>query len=141
MNQGVHVMDLVFIRVLMNFIISWGTVRASGKHVIRDVPKEMWGILFVRCCTGTVGFTCLVYSLKTIPLFISIIIFNTAPFITSLMGYIVLGDKVSKLELGLMLGCFTGVISLALAKGGYFEGNSGIESKKDEKENGSIDTT
>ena len=44
------------------------------------------------------------------------IILNSAPFITSILGYIVLGDKVTKLEVFLMLGCFVGVLTLALAK-------------------------
>jgi drug/metabolite transporter (DMT)-like permease len=73
--------------------------------------------------TGTVGFTCLVHSLKMIPLFISTIIINTAPFISSLLAYFTLGDKVTKLEICLMTGCFSGVVALALAKGGYFEGD------------------
>ena len=114
-------MDLVWIRVLINFIISLGTVKASGKHVINDLPREMWGILFVRSCSGIVAFTCVVYSLKMLPLFIITIIFNTSPFITSIMGYVWLSDKVTKIELCLMSGCFLGVVGLALAKGGFFD--------------------
>ena len=85
MHQDIHVLDLVFIRVCINFIGSWGTVRYSGKHIINDVPKKYWKLLLVRCMIGTLGFTCLVYSIKTIPLFIVTIIFNTAPFITSVL--------------------------------------------------------
>lgn len=121
MNQNVHVMDLVFIRVIINFLISLGTVRASGKHIFNDVPRKNWCILLVRCCTGTVGFTCLVHSLKMIPLFISTIIINISPFISSLLAYFTLGDKVTKREICLMTGCFSGVVALALAKGGYFQ--------------------
>lgn len=95
-------------------------MRYSGKHVINDVPKKYWKLLLVRCIAGTLGFTCLVYSVKAIPLFISIIIFNTTPFIASILGYVVLGDKVSRTEIKLMVGCFVGVVALALAKGGLF---------------------
>ena len=119
MNQGIRVIDLVFIRVCINFLSSLGTVRYSGKHVINDVPKKYWKLLLVRCIAGTLGFTCLVYSVKAIPLFISIIIFNTTPFIASILGYFVLGDKVSKVEMKLMAGCFIGVLALAMAKGGF----------------------
>ena len=111
--------DLVFIRVCINFLSSLGTVRYSGKHVINDVPRKYWKLLLVRCIAGTLGFTCLVYSVQAIPLFISIIIFNTTPFIASILGYFFLGDKVSKVEIKLMLGCFIGVVALALAKGGF----------------------
>ena len=61
----------------------------------------------------------MVYSVKAIPLFISIIIFNTTPFIASILGYLFLGDKVSKVEMKLMAGCFIGVVALAMAKGGF----------------------
>jgi multidrug transporter EmrE-like cation transporter len=120
MHQGIEVIDLVFVRVCINFLSSLGTVRYSGKHVINDVPRKYWKLLLIRCIAGTLGFTCLVYSVKTIPLFIGIIIFNTTPFIASILGYYFLGDKVSKTEMKLMIGCFIGVLALALAKGGCF---------------------
>lgn len=88
--------------------------------MINDVPKKYWKLLLVRCIAGTLGFTCLVYSVKAIPLFISIIIFNTTPFIASILGWFFLGDKVSKTELKLMIGCFIGVLALAGAKAGLF---------------------
>ena len=70
---------------------------------------------------GCVGYTCLVISLKLIPMFIFIIIFNTVPFWSSILGYYVCGDKISRFEVCLMVGCFSGVVALALAKGGVFD--------------------
>ena len=63
------------------------------------------------------GFTTLVYSLEAIPLFIVVIIYNTAPFWTGIMGHYFLSDQFTKLEVFLIMGCFSGVIVLALAKG------------------------
>lgn len=86
-----------------------------------DLPKESRKILLLRCCFGTVGFTTLVYGVKILPLFIGQIIYNTSPFWTSILGYYVLNDTVSKIEIICMIGCFLGVISLATAKSGIFE--------------------
>ena len=118
MHHGISVMDLIFVRVVINFISSIGTVRYHKKHIINDVPSKFWKLLLVRCLIGTVGYASFIYCLKFIPLFICTIIMNTAPFVTSVMGYFVNGEKITKVEIIFMLGAFGGIILLSLTKGG-----------------------
>ena len=98
MHYRISVMDLVFIRVLINFISSMGTVRYHKKHLINDVPNKFWKLLWFRCLLGTVGYASFIYCLKYIPLFICTIIMNTTPFIASVMGYFVNGEKITKID-------------------------------------------
>ena len=111
-------MDLVLVRVLINFITSWGTVYYNKKHIIKDVDPKFWKILWLRCLSGTIGYASYIYCLKFIPLFICSIILGTTPFVASVMGYFFNGDKVSSIELKLMFGAFIGITMLALTKGG-----------------------
>lgn len=127
-QKHVDVIDLCLVRTAINFLIACLTVSYNNKHVINDVPSNVWGILYFRAFMGLVGFTTMVYSIQTIPLFVVTIVFNTSPFWCAFLGYLVLGEKLSWKELGLMMGCFSGVIILALAKGGFFKpGGENIE--------------
>ena len=107
-------MDLCFIRTFINLSLSLLTVYNSGKHVIRDVPEEKRGWLFMRCVAGLTGFTCMVFSVKYLPIFISAIVFNTAPFWTAILGFFMLGNRISCFDLFMMIGCFTGITILSL---------------------------
>ena len=111
-------MDLVLIRVLVNFITSFTTVRYNQKHIINDIPVKYWKLLIWRCFLGTVGYASYVYCLKFIPLFICTILLNTTPFIASVLGFFVNGDTISGIEVKLMFGAFVGIVLLALTKGG-----------------------
>jgi drug/metabolite transporter (DMT)-like permease len=97
-------------------LISIGTVKINKKHIIKDVAPEHRSMLFIRCVAGVIGFNSMVYSLSVLPVFITSIIFNTAPFWAGILGYIMLGDKVSKFEVVCMIGCFIGVTILAMRK-------------------------
>ena len=115
-NNDIDVIDLCFIRTFINFLIACGTVTYSGQHLIHGVPKEMRHVLFIRCMIGVVGFTCLVYGLKLVPIFISSIILQTMPFWTSIMGYFLNKEVVTKSEVICMVGCFAGVLVIAFSK-------------------------
>lgn len=124
--MGIHVMDLVFVRVFMNFIFSNFTIRVSGYKPIRDFPSKFKKMLVFRSFLGALAFTTLVFAIKALPLFILTINWNTMPFISAIIGYLVNKEKISKIEILLMTGCFTGVIILALSKGGVFDGDTEV---------------
>lgn len=115
-NSGVGAVELCFVRTFINFMISLITVKYSGKHVVNDVPKELRKMVFLRSIAGLLGFTCMVLSLQFLPIFISQIVFNTAPFWTAILGFFMLGTSVSSFDIICMLGCFLGVAMLILAK-------------------------
>ena len=56
----------------------------------------------------------MVFSVKYLPIFISAIVFNTAPFWTAILGFFLLGNRISMFDLLMMVGCFTGITILSL---------------------------
>ena len=65
---------------------------------------------------GLTAFTCEVYGLIYLPVFVAVIIFNLAPFITAIFGYFINNELVSKITKVCMIGCFSGVIILTVSK-------------------------
>lgn len=115
-NSGVGVFELCFIRTFINFLISLFTVKLSGKHVVRDVPKQLRVLVFARSIAGLIGFTCNILSLKYLPIFVQQIVFNTAPFWTAILGFLILGTNVTSFDIQCMIGCFFGVVTLIFGK-------------------------
>mmetsp|Transcript_15037 Transcript_15037/g.25556 ORF Transcript_15037/g.25556 Transcript_15037/m.25556 type:complete len:139 (+) Transcript_15037:204-620(+) len=115
-NSGADSIDLCFIRTLINFLVSFFNVWYNNKNVIKEVKPELRKPLVIRSLAGLVGFTLMVISLKFIPIYQSSIIFNTAPFWTAILGYLILGTTLSTQDLFLMAGCFFGVVLLAIGK-------------------------
>lgn len=87
--------DLSFVRVSLNFGIAIFVLCYFGKRPIEDMPKDMWCTLIVRSILGTVAFTFMVYACKYLHVFIVQIIYNTAPFWTSILAYCVNGETVT----------------------------------------------
>ena len=84
--------------------------------MIKDFPKasRIWVVLRILC--GIAGFICISTSAMYIPIFIINIIFNTAPFITAILGFFINKETINKVTILCILGSFTGVILIALAK-------------------------
>ena len=77
-------------------------------------PAKRW-VLIARAVTGAIGYCSLTYSVGNLPLFIWTLIINTAPFWTAILGYYILGEKVSRFDIGCLIVCFTGVLTLSAA--------------------------
>ena len=70
----------------------------------------------MRSILGLIAFNTFVYACKMLPIFVISIIFNTGPFWTSILGYMVLKENVTKSEVIGICGCFAGILILALSK-------------------------
>ena len=64
-------------------------------------------------------------AVKYLPLGIFFIIFNASPFLTAILSYFWVGDKVLLVEAAAMVGAFSGIICLGVADPS--EENSGVE--------------
>ena len=115
-NSGVNAMDLCLVRTMINFTIASITVKICKKHVIKDVQKEAWRRLILRCCLGLISFTTFVFALMYLSVSMTNIIINTSPFWTAILCYLVARTKVSIFEFVCIIGCFSGVVTLALTK-------------------------
>lgn len=82
----------------------------------KTVNIKLLTIVIFRCIVGLVGFTTMVFAAQLLPLFIALIIFNTSPFWTAALSYWILGDRLTGTEAICMVGCFIGVIVLAMGK-------------------------
>jgi len=72
--------------------------------------------MLIRVSVGLVGFVCYVYSIKYLPLGLMMIIYNTAPFWSSLLSYLFLGESLHRYEVICMLLGFLGIVIVALSK-------------------------
>ena len=115
-NTGINPIDLCFTRTFFNLLIACGTVTYNKKHIIKDVPKEVRFLIFCRSVMGLIGFTCLLISCIYLPIFVVAIIFNLAPFLTAILGWFINNEPVTKFIQACMIGCFSGVIILTIAK-------------------------
>ena len=76
--------ELTFVRMLVVAFSSYVCLTKIGVRVT-EVPKEVRGILFGRCCMGTLDFLTTAVALKTLPLCICMIIRSTNPFMTAVL--------------------------------------------------------
>lgn len=70
-----------------------------------------------RCIIGQTCFVMFTYSLTMIPLSISMLLFQTAPFWTSILGYFINREPIQRIEYVAMILCFIGVAAIASSKG------------------------
>mmetsp|Transcript_34875 Transcript_34875/g.53541 ORF Transcript_34875/g.53541 Transcript_34875/m.53541 type:complete len:132 (+) Transcript_34875:54-449(+) len=82
-------------------------------HDISNVPKELRKILLIRCIAGTFSFALISVATQFIPLSISIILANTTPFWTAILGFVILHEEIASVDIVCMIGCFLGVIILS----------------------------
>ena len=114
-NSGFDPIDLVFIRALFFLFTCIIAVTVTSQKVF-DIDRDKVPFVAVRCICGLIAFTSMVYGVKLLPIFLTVIIVNTSPFWTALIGYLTLGDKLTFTELFCIVGCFIGVVILGLAK-------------------------
>ena len=62
------------------------------------------------------SFTSTLVATKFLPVFLVIVLFNTAPFWATLIQYYSIKEKITRNEAICMFGCFIGIIVLGLAK-------------------------
>jgi len=71
--------------------------------------------LFSRSLFGVIAFTAVTYAYGLAPSIEKQIVVNTAPFWTTLIAWLVIRERVGRLELFAMAASFTGVILMALS--------------------------
>jgi|LauGreDrversion4_2_1035121.scaffolds.fasta_scaffold558212_2 drug/metabolite transporter (DMT)-like permease len=72
--------------------------------------------MFVRSFWGTVGFLCYLFAMKYIPMGLLMILYNTAPFWASVLGYVFLKESLKINEIWAMIVGFFGIIIVALSR-------------------------
>ena len=68
--------------------------------------------LFIRVNSGLLAFFCMNYAIKYLPIVLVTIISNTLPLFCSLLGFIILGERITKMEIFCLLISFYGIFVL-----------------------------
>ena len=121
---------MCFVRSFSLFLVSLFQLKFNAKNPFSGIYPQMkedseeyeqqkrknFWLLFIRATSGTVAYTCVVFAVMFIPVFVFAIFLNTAPFFTAILGWLISRETVSNLEIFFMLGSFTGISYLALQK-------------------------
>ena len=113
-SYGVNALDLCMYRTFVLTSVAYAISLLSSKSV--RVASTAHKDLFYRSLFGTIGFTSMVFALKYVPLGIYSIVFNTAPFLASLIAWLILKEVPKKSELICMIIAFIGVVIIGTAK-------------------------
>jgi drug/metabolite transporter (DMT)-like permease len=113
-EKGMNVFDLAFLRTFVNFIIAGIIVKASGNNFF-GFSWAQTPFLVLQSFIGLTNYICLLTGCKLLPIFLANIILNTCPFWAALLAFLILSEKIKCVDIICMVGCFTGVIILALA--------------------------
>lgn len=94
-------------------IAGWAFFRRPSavcrKVAIPQTPK-VWGDLILRCVFGTIGIFANFYALTHIPVGNAMALNRTAPFFTLLMGWILLGQRMTLRQMLCVAGAFAGAM-------------------------------
>ena len=106
----------LFVLVLMLFLM-----RGRYKELMwTSIPNRMFPPLIIRSFSGLLAFLCINYALKHLPLVLVSLILNTLPLFTSLLGFIILRERTTILEVGCLILALFGVY--VLLSSGYSAG-------------------
>ena len=84
------------------------------KHTVKAVPREKYWPLFVRTINTTILLWSLVFCVWKLPLVEVALFMNTVPLFNALLGFLILGNTISRFEIGNLLVAFGGMAILIL---------------------------
>lgn len=106
-------MDLSIVRTGFLAICAIVVALFSGQS-FSQIPKEKRSFVIIRGVVGAFGYGGMVFGISNLPLMIFNILVNTAPLFTSIFGFYLNGEVITKLEMTCMAGAFAGVVVLSL---------------------------
>ena len=114
--SDVAIYDFQIFRAFFMFSCFVPVTLLSKKSPCNDLPQGKPPLLLLRICLAISNFMLYNLALTMIPLALATIIFNLAPFWTSILGYFVLGDPIYKIEFVAMAICLALVIYMTVMK-------------------------
>ena len=106
-EKHINALDLELMRTVTITICAYINTKALGYDL--HVPKDMRGLLAFRALSGTIGLTSLTFGVLLIPLAVANIIYNTAVIWSAIMAYLLLGERLSKLQVYGLVVSFVGI--------------------------------
>ena len=105
--------EFMFTRVLTMSISAFVIAIQSGNSLI-DIPKKFRFVLALRGIASITSLFGIMIGMRTLPLTIFMLIINTNSFTTGLLQYFRLGKPIEKFEILSMIGCYAGIVLIAV---------------------------
>lgn len=118
-DPKVAAMDICFFRTFVMFLVACFLIRYHKKDVKQEVEKfdkSTKKAVLIRLVSGICSQTLMIFATKMLPITIANLIFNINPFWITLMGFIVLKEKIGILDFLGLVGSFAGVVIIILSK-------------------------
>ena len=96
------------------------------RRSILEVPEACRKTLVIRCVVGSAAFLMTTEALKLIPLSFFTMIINTSPFLTAILQFFWINERVANYEIVSMVGCYGGIMLLSAPS--LFSGQSSAQS-------------
>lgn len=107
------VFEMLFMRGVFVMILMVYLVGRRWKEILYDtVPREMIFPLFIRVNSGLLAFFCTNQAIKYLPIVLVSLFSNTLPLFCSLLGFLILGERISKMEVFCLVLAFFGIYVL-----------------------------
>ena len=112
-HSDLSVFEMLLVRGIIVFVLMLYLMRGRFKELMwTSIPTRMFSPLIIRSFSGLLGFLCINYALKHLPLVLVALIVNTLPLFTSLLGFVILRERTTYVEVGCLLLAFYGVYLL-----------------------------
>ena len=132
LEDKIGLWDWTLLRNLLILILAMIGLAIKRINPFKAVPRAMWGVLFGRVVTSTLLNMFMNVSLELIPYSLLVVLYQTNPFMTSILSYFLNGEKINKIEaLGMVLS-FTAVGFIAYSA----EQSAEVEEELEELEEG-----
>ena len=102
-------MEAVFWKSLSMMVMNYCFAKSYGSHVL-NIPRKFHKIMLLRAFAGFGGVSGLFTAAKYIPMSLLTCILMTNPLFVSLLGYVILREKLSKTDYLAIVFAFFGII-------------------------------
>eukprot|EP00727_Mastigamoeba_balamuthi_P007189 m51a1_g3090 hypothetical protein (359) ;mRNA; r:85915-87542 len=108
---GVAAMELVVIRSGLQLAMCLVWLGASRVSPLG--PRKSWALLWTRAVVGIVSMCMWMLAIKMLPLADAVVINFLSPVFTTIFGFLILKERITKAEVGGYLLCFVGILFVA----------------------------
>ena len=114
-NSAITVSEITYIRTIFALIASALCLLIARKNPFK-VPRDLVGPLFVRSVAGASASITLVKAVELVPLTIFQIVTKSDAFLTGVLAFIWLGERLSLFQIVCMVMTFGGIVIITFAK-------------------------
>ncbi|CDW87883.1 membrane protein [Stylonychia lemnae] len=112
-HSNLGVFEMLLMRGTYFLVILVFIVGKNYKWILwESIPRNMIFPLLVRVTCGCLGFLCINQAIKHLPIVLVALFVNTLPLFTSLLGFLILREKITKMEVFCLVLAFLGIYTL-----------------------------